>query len=247
MIAVFMLCGCDFREPQRPVVRLSAAASLGPSLEALKPRIEAEFGITLRLNLAGSGTLARQLIDGAPADAVILAHPEWMDAVTDTPRADVQSKVDLLSNTLVVVGRGGEIELGELRDAERFRRIALGDPASVPAGRYAEKALRDAGVWEEVQSRLVTTADVRAALRYTQIGEVDAAVVYASDVTGLADAQSQDRKSLAVLCRIDPARHEPIVIPAAAIDRSAEGRRLIDWLRSEAARNVFVEHGFIPR
>lgn len=216
-------------------MRLSAAASLGPVLETLRPALERELGIELELNLAGSGTLARQLLDGAPADAVVLAHPAWMDALAEAGVVDVRGRVDLVGNALVVVGRGEPIAgPAELADP-RFTRIALGDPASVPAGRYAEQALRSAGVWSAVKPRLITAGHVRAALSYAAAGEVDAAVVYATD----ADA------GVAVLCEIDPALHGPIVYPAAAVGGSEAGRRVVTWLSGEEARRAFAAAGFV--
>lgn len=231
-------CGGGSPEVDPPTVRLSAAASLGPALEKLEPAIESALGIYLQLHLAGSGTLARQVLDGAPADAVLMAHPDWMAALVDAGRVEADEPIELLGNRLVVVGRGEAIELHELH-APRFARIAIGDPASVPAGHYAEQALRTAGAWDDVKHRLVTTADVRAALRYAQDGQVDAAIVYASDLAGQVNAAD-----LSVLCAVDPSMHEPIVIVAGVVDRSASGRRLVRWLQSDAAGRVFTEAGF---
>lgn len=211
-------------------------------LEQLRPQLEADLGVQLQLNLAGSGTLTRQIMDGAPADAVILAHPAWMDTLVEAARVAPTDHTDLVSNRLAVVGRDGAIALEDLADATRFHRIAVGDPASVPAGRYAEQALRDAGVWDAVRPRLVTTADVRAALAYVVAGEVDAAIVYASDIVGL-DA-SRDTLSFDA---VDPTTHDPILITVGVVDNSEAGRRLADWLQGDTAVCVFADAGFIPR
>ncbi|MEL7088276.1 MAG: molybdate ABC transporter substrate-binding protein, partial [Planctomycetota bacterium] len=202
MVLGSALIGCEPGGPDAPRVRVAAAASLGPVLETLGPQIERELGVGLELNLAGSGTLTRQVIEGAPADVVLLAHPDWMDTLVAAGRVAAADRVDLWGNTLVVVGRGGPIgltDLADLADARRFRRVAWGDPDSVPAGRYAEQALRAAGVWENLQRRRVTTGDVRAALAYAQAGEVDAAIVYATDVA------SMEKGALKILHAVDPA------------------------------------------
>lgn len=240
VVVVVGLAGCGGASTgdDLPTVRLAAAASLGPALEALEPAIESALGIDLQLHLAGSGTLARQVLDGAPTDAVLLAHPDWLAALVDAGRVEPDGRVGLLTNRLIVVGRGGPIGLEALR-SQRFTRIAIGDPASVPAGRYAEQALRAAEVWDDVRDRLVTAADVRAALRYAMDGQAEAAIVYASDVGDVGGTAD-----VAVLCEIDPASHEPIVITAGVIDRSAAGRRLVRWLQGDAAARAFADAGF---
>lgn len=243
LIGLVGLYGCGQADRNPSILRVSAAASLGPVLETLSPQIEAELGVTLQLNLAGSGTLARQLLDGAPADVVILAHPDWIAPLIETGRIETSDVVELADNTLVVVGRGPAIQLDQLRES-RFARIAMGDPDSVPAGRYAEQALRAAGVWDAIRPRLVTTADVRAALRYAQAGEVDAALVYRSDAAGLA--MEHQASALSVLCEVDPATHDPIVITAAVLKHSNQGQRLLEWLRGEASREAFTAAGFTP-
>lgn len=236
--------GCGETGGDQRVVRVSAAASLGSVLETLRPQIESDLGVTLQINLAGSGTLARQLLDGAPADVVILAHRDWMAPLIDAGRIEPDAVVELAGNTLVLVGPGPPIQLDQLVEP-RFVRIAIGDPASVPAGRYAEQALRAAGVWDAVRPRLVTTADVRAALRYAQSGEVDAALVYRSDIVGLR--ATRQAPTLSILSEVDPAAHDPIVITAGAVDGSNQSRRLLEWMRSEVSREAFTAAGFTPR
>lgn len=238
-----LLAGCGEDRRKSDVLWVSAAASLGPVLESLRLSIEGELGVELQLNLAGSGTLTRQVLEGAPADLVILAHPQWMDPLIEAQRVLPSDIEDVAGNRLVIVGRGEPIELAQLRDP-RFARIAIGDPASVPAGRYAEQAIRHAGVWDEVEPRLIPTADVRAALRYALSGDVGAAVVYRSDLTGI-----QDGDGFGVLCLVDPAGHDPIVVTAGVVDGSPGGTRLLEWLRREPAQQRMAEAGFdsVPR
>lgn len=241
MIGVLSLGGCGAGGDDRPVVRVSAAASLGPVLQKLRPAFEDELGVTVRLNLAGSGTLTRQVLDGAPADAVILSHPDWMTPLIDAGRVEAGDVVPLAGNALVVVGRGPAIDLEQLAEP-RFGRIAIGDPDSVPAGLYAKQALITAGVWDAVETKLVTTADVRAALRYAQAGDVEAAIIYATDAADLAEVDRSH--GLAVLHRLASDMHDPITITAATVDGSASGAVLLDWLRSPQAWEGFAAAGF---
>ncbi|MEM9418429.1 MAG: molybdate ABC transporter substrate-binding protein [Planctomycetota bacterium] len=237
VVVCFVSGGCEDPDRGSTTVQVSAAASLGPTLESLRSQIEHELGLEVQLNLAGSGTLTRQVMEGAPTDLIILAHPQWMDPLIEAHRVLPKNLAALAGNRLVVVGRGDPIELDQLGDP-RFGRIALGDPASVPAGHYAEQALRQAGVWEKIQPRLITTADVRAGVRYAQTGDVDAALVYRSDLSDISD------EDVRVLCIVDPASHDPIVVTAGVVDASPAGIRLMEWLRSEPIQQRFTEAGF---
>lgn len=231
-----MAVGCGDRAGRPTTLRVLVAASLEPAMQAVRPTIEAELGVRLELSAAGSGTLTRQLESGVAADAVVLAHPRWMDRLVEKGRVDAADRVDLLTNALVVVGPAdrGSIALSGLTDAG-FARVAIGDPDSVPAGQYAKAALQASGLWEALEDRLVYAPDVRAALGYADAGQVDAALVYASDAVGARSA---------VLCRVPAELHEPIVYPAAAVDGSPSGRALVALLDGEAARTVFAQHGF---
>ena len=179
------------------------------------------------------------MLDGAPADAVILSHPDWMTPLIDAGRVEAGDVLPLAGNALVVVGRGPAIDLEQLAEP-RFGRIAIGDPDSVPAGLYAKQALIAAGVLDAVATKLVTTADVRAALRYAQTGEVEAAIIYATDAVEL----STDGGS--VLCVVDPTTHDPIVISAGVVDASPAGLRLLEVLQGDASTQAFAEAGFRP-
>ena len=172
-------------DADRASILVSAAASLSEALEAIAAPFETEAGTRVLLNVAGSQMLAAQIIEGAPVDVFISADVLQMQRAIDAGRIDAATRVDLLSNQLVVVvpsDRQGRVAAPEDLADPSIRRIALGDPEAVPAGVYARSYLRSAGIWESVAGKVVPASNVRAALRAVEAGTVDAGVVYRTDV-----------------------------------------------------------------
>ena len=198
-------------------VDVAAASSLQDVLRALAPLYEAKTHDKVVYNFGGSSALARQIRAGAPADVFFSADEATMDSVAVTDRHDV------VGNRLLI--------LGNLRTA---RRVALANPASVPAGVYAKQYLERVGLWREVEPKVVPTENVRAALAAFEGGNVDAAIVYTTDAPKLhGTIVDWDIRYPAAVVR--DARH-----PAAA-------RRFVAFLQSAEARAVFRRFGFITR
>jgi molybdate transport system substrate-binding protein len=233
--------GCRVGGEPEPIL-VSAAVSLSAALEELGPRYTREGGVPVRFNFAASNVLARQIVEGAAVDAFISADEAQMQLVARAGLLDAGSRVALLTNRLAVVTRGDwPRPLRQLADlgGQDVRRIAIGDPAAVPAGVYARQALERAGVWTVVQSRLVPTVSVRAALAAADEGYADAAFVYRTDVAAARHAR------LAFV--LGPADAPSIVYPAAAMTRApnaAAARAWLRWLRGPTARATFERHGF---
>lgn len=163
-------------------VTIFAAASLRGALEAALDG----SGIDARVSYGGSGTMARQVAQGAPADVVILANVAWVDWLEENGHIAVSTRTDLLGNRLVLVGPRGAADLGELNAdtlLERLDagRLAVGHTEAVPAGIYAQEWMQAAGFWEALRPQLAETENVRAALALVSRGEVPLGVVYASD------------------------------------------------------------------
>ena len=120
-------------------------------------------------------------------------------------------------------------------------RVAIADPDLAPAGRYARESLTRLGLWDAIQERLVIGINVRATLAYVESGNVDAALVYQTDAAIAGDVQ--------VLDIVPPESHSAIVYPAAVIKRSErkiEAREFLVFLRGQAAKSIFLRHGFLP-
>jgi molybdate transport system substrate-binding protein len=230
--------------PERPLLVFAAASLKGP-LDEVGAAFTREAGTTVTLSFAASSALARQIESGAPADVLISADEEWMDylAARNLVRADTRRVV--IGNRLVLIapaGLPGPLALRPGLDLApalgTHGRLALADPAAVPAGRYARAALEWLGAWPALEQRLAPAENVRAALLLVALGEAPLGVVYASD------AAAEPR--VAVLGTFPREAHVPIRYPAAVVTRSrhAAATRFVAALGDGTARAAFLRHGF---
>jgi molybdate transport system substrate-binding protein len=229
--------------PAQPIT-VAAAVSLSEVLEEIATAYAADGGGAVRFNLAGSNVLARQIVNGAPADAFISADDAQMDVVEKAGDLLAGSRFDLVANQLAIVATPERVDFVRREFARapgEIRRVAIGDPAAVPAGVYARRYLEQRGLWTAYEARIVPTTNVRAALAAVETGSVDAAIVY---VTDLAAART------AVLAFAVSATDGPrIVYPGAVLAASrhpAEARRFLAFLRQPAAAAIFARHRFRP-
>jgi len=213
-------------------VRIFAAASLQGPLDT----IVNNWSEHVVISYAGSGTLARQISQGAPADVVILANTVWMNWLVD--RGDIARPVtDIVSNQLVLIGPASALALPNpdsqaLLDRLAGSRLAMGQHLSVPAGIYAQAWLDHIDAWAIMRPHLAETDNVRAALSLVARGEVPLGVVYASDA--FADAR------VSVLWAIPDDHHPTIRYPAAALTDS--GAEFLAYLSTRT--DAFVAAGF---
>ncbi len=226
--------------PQK--VTVFAAASTKESLSEIAAAFERQTGAKVLLNFAASSTLARQIEAGAAADVFLSADQEWMDYLAAKSLIRKDGRVDLLGNDLVLVAaRSGtpavRMEKGFDLAGSFQGRLSLGDPAHVPAGKYARESLEFFGWWDAMKDRLAPCADVRSALRLVETGETPLGIVYATDAAAST--------GVAVVAAFPPGSHKPIVYPAAlASTASAAGERFLRYLQGEVAREIFRRHGF---
>ena len=224
---------------QRQVV-VSAAVSLTEVLQQIAPRYQAKTGEQIVLNLGSSNTLARQISFGAGVDVFISADEAQMNAVAT--HIDPATRVDLLANQLAIaVPDDRPRAIASARDllAPSIHRIALGDPAAVPAGVYAKQYLQGLGIWTDLAMKIVPSGSVRLALAAVESGAADAAIVYHTDLATAAHV----REAFVV-----PAAQGPHIVYPAAVVRSGnnpEGaRRFLAFLRTPEASAVFTSAGF---
>jgi molybdate transport system substrate-binding protein len=222
---------------------VAAAVSLSDVLEEIAKAYAAAGGGPVRFNFAGSNVLARQIVNGAPADLFISADATQMDAVERAGAVLAGSRVDLVGNQLAVVATPDRVDFVRREFARApagIRRLAIGDPAAVPAGVYARRYLEQQGLWAAYEPRVVPTTNVRAALTAVETGSVDAAIVYLTDLSAARSA---------VLAFSVPARDGPrIVYPGAVLASSrnqAEAKRFLAFLRQAEVGVIFARHRFL--
>jgi molybdate transport system substrate-binding protein len=227
-------------------VTVFAAASLKEALDEVARAHEKRSGARIAVSYLGSAVLARQIEKGAPADIFISADLDWMAYLDQRRLLKAESRVNLLSNSLVLIAPAASTVA--LAITPKFaivtalgdRRLALADPDSVPAGKYAKAALEGLGVWGEVAPRVARAENVRAALALVARGEAPLGIVYRTD------ARVEPR--VRVVGEFPAHLHSAIVYPAAivAASRSAGAAPLLAFLRSPEARRIWERYGFGP-
>jgi molybdate transport system substrate-binding protein len=236
---------CSAARP--PALNVYAASSLTMALDELAPSFTRQSGVRVRASYAATSTLARQIESGAEADVFISADRRWMDYLEDRSRIVTATRTAILGNRLVLVvasDRPATVDLVpgfDLAGLLGQGRLAVGDPAHVPAGRYARQALASLGVWAVAEPRLAPAESVRAALALVERGEVPAGIVYESD------AALTTRVRVAGV--FPAATHDPVVYAAAIVagrDRPV-ARQYLEFLRSQAAGAVFARYRFSVR
>lgn len=223
-------------------VHVLAAASLAEALEEIAGPWEAITGNAVVLNLGASNDLARQIRAGAPADVFFSADLAQMDGLQRDGLVRAVDRVDLLSNTLVVVVPAASTARVPAPAAlASLKRLALADPQAVPAGVYARTWLESLGLWAKVEGQVIPALNVRAALSAVESGHVDAGIVYKTDA-----ALS---KRVKVAYEVPRSEGPAIVYPLArvAASRKPASAALVKHLQSAEARAVFVRRGFLVR
>ncbi len=226
------------------VVTVFAAASLTEVLEDVGKAYTASTQTPVRFSFAASSALARQIESGAPADVFVSADQEWMNYLATRNLIQPATRADVVTNSLVLVAPA-DSRL-QLRIAPGFAlagalgangRLATGDPASVPVGKYAKAALTQLGVWNGIESRVIPADNVRSALNFVALGEAPLGIVYATDARGNARVRVVDT--------FPASSHEPITYPAAATTRAgADAIVFVQFLRGPQARAIFDRAGF---
>jgi molybdate transport system substrate-binding protein len=222
---------------------VAAAASLSGIAPQLTQAFHEATGIDLRFNFGGSNTLARQIVEGARVDAFVSADAAQMDVVERSGRVVEGTRVSVISNQLVVVvsssSKPPPFKVDDLVAAET-RRVAMGDPAAVPAGVYGRRWLETIRLWNRVEPKVVPLPSSPAVVAAVRAGRAAFGVVYASDAWNRPDV------SVAYVVPIEDAPE--ISYPAAVITggRIPPARQFIGFLRSAAAQRIFESAGFRP-
>ncbi|MEO1144151.1 MAG: molybdate ABC transporter substrate-binding protein [Cyanobacteria bacterium J06638_22] len=221
---------------------ISVAASVQDAMNDIQTAYQDEMpNVAITYNFGSSGSLAQQIAQGAPTDVFLSASIQWMDDLEGDGHILGDSRQDLLQNAMVLIAPQDNADLANF-DAltmEPIDRVAIGEPESVPAGRYAKEVLTSMEIFDGLESKLVFASNVRQVLSYVETGNVDAGVVYATDAM-LSD-------QVRVVATAPTETHSPIVYPIAVVQDSENieaAQAFVDFLSTDTAIAIFEAYGF---
>lgn len=223
-------------------ITVSAASSLTNAFRDVAQHYEAQYpGSKVYLNFGASGTLLQQLSSGAPVDVLATADQETMDAAAQQALVEANGRQTFARNTLVlIVPADSKQPINRLQDLAlpAVRKIAIGNPASVPAGRYTRRALEAASLWDALSAKAILTENVRQSLDYVARGEVDAGFVYATDAMIMKEAVG-----VAFAVPLDIGIRYPIARTTGSAN-AGEAARFIAYVLSPAGQAILHSYGF---
>ena len=253
-LIVFVLTGCGGQADEEKVpaaegptdeaveINISAAASLTEALTEIQTEYEKESNAILLFNFGASGALQKQIEEGAPCDLFLSASKANMDALEEAGLIEADSRKNILGNTLTLVAAAEKEDVVrgyEALTSADVTSISIGIPESVPAGKYAQQALENLGIWDQIQGKIVFAKDVKQALEYVETGNADCGLVYKTDAktmeTGL------------IVAELPEDTHDPIVYPAALTMDSAQAEaaaKFYEFLQTDYAKGIFEKYGF---
>lgn len=221
---------------------VSAAVSLTDALYDIQEAYEKENNVKLTFNLAGSGTLAQQIEQGAPADVFISANQDWMDTLEDKDLITDETREEVTGNSIVLITQeDSDIEYNSFEDisADDVDQIAIGNPESVPAGNYTKQTLKSIELWDDLEDEVILAKDVRQVLTYVESGNASIGFVYESD------ALTSDK--VKILAKSDPEWHDPIIYPGAVVADTKHEEAATDffnYMLSDEAQSILEKYGF---
>jgi len=244
MLAAASLCGDSGVAAQKNEVLVSAAISLKNAFEELGSIYERQTGVRVRFNLGASGLLQKQIETGAPVDVFASAGERQMDELQSKGLILSETRRNFARNTLVlIVPAHSEISLHSFADLARadIARVAIGNPKTVPAGQYAQEALKNLSLWDVLQPRLVLAENVRQVLDYVTRGEVEAGIVYASD---LAEVHGE----ATAVAYAPEESHAPIQYPIAVVRETRnlkDAQGFIELVLSSTGQAILKKYRFL--
>lgn len=221
-----------------------AAASLKNALDDVGEAWKKETGNAVTFSYAASSAIAKQIEEGAPADVVVSADLQWMDYLESKQRIAKDTRKALLGNTLVLIApTDSSVHIKIINEASLIAaladgKLAMGEPNTVPAGKYGKAALQSLGAWDAVASKVAGAENVRAALAYVARKEAPLGIVYATD--------AKNEPKVKVIYTFPESAHPPIVYPAALTNasQSENAKAFLAFLGSKTAAAIFTAQGF---
>ena len=243
-MSVLVLAGCGSEETaDKPEVTVLAAASLTDSLDEIIAEYEKDADCTITPSYAGSGDLVQQIEGGAPCDIFISASKANMDQLEDGGYIDAETRQDMLTNTLTLIAAAEKKDAVSMDSltSDEVGTIAVGEPETVPAGKYASQVFDNMKIADQLTDKIVYAKDVRAVLNYVETGDADCGFVYKTDALLL------DEENGVIIEDVDSSLHDPIVYPAAIMKEAPQAESAADFyefLQTDFAKEVFEKYGF---
>ncbi|WP_421380928.1 molybdate ABC transporter substrate-binding protein [Bacillus salacetis] len=235
---ILFLSACTGSDSERIELTISAAASLKDSLEEIKEQFEIEYPeVKLSYNFGSSGSLRKQIEQGAPIDIFLSASEKDYQTLADIGAVSAGER--LFSNSLVLVVSQDSQAAGLNDLLESDLTLAIGTPETVPAGLYAKQALENMNLWEEAVLKMVFAKDVRHVLTLLDHGAADAGIVYESDTMAVQDIK--------VIHKFEADTHSPILYWGGMVgesDQHEESKLFLDFLKGKNALKIFKGYGF---
>jgi molybdate transport system substrate-binding protein len=243
LIAVLLLQMCSIVTVQAQTVNLSVAASMTNAFNDLIAGFStAHPDVVFQPNYASSGSLAKQIDQGAPADIYVSANPKWMKYLVEKKLIATGTDRIFAYNKLVFISEKKSTNLS-MKNLVNLDRIALGSPKSVPAGQYAKQAMEHAGIYAKLEQdkKLIMAKDVRQALMYADRGEVDGAFVYQTDARLATNAK--------ILFTVPDDFYDRVSYPLGLTitgAKNAQAQAFYKYLSSPEAITILTKYGFEP-
>ncbi|MDE3838992.1 molybdate ABC transporter substrate-binding protein [Bacillus methanolicus] len=251
-VVVFLLGACG--GPKKETINqdkkdaeltISAAASMKEALEEIQKLYAKEYPqVKLFFNFGASGALQQQISQGAPVDLFLSAAEDKFAALVDSGHIDKKYRTNIVGNELVLVQPKNSQKkvdgFTSLADKD-IKKIAIGIPETVPAGKYAKESLEHYKIWGKIQEKIIYAKDVRQVLTYVETGNVDAGIVYKTDALA--------SNKIDIVDVVEEKSHTPIIYPLGVMKESGnkeEAIKFYDFLQTDKAMNVFEKYGFIP-
>jgi len=220
---------------------ISAAASLRESMEEIKEVYESKNNVKLTFNFGATGSLQKQIEEGATADIFISAGQKQFTALEDKGLIEEGSKKDIVENELVLIVnneyKDKVTSIDDLDDLEGY--ISIGETKSVPAGQYAQEALTYYNKWDLIQDKIVFAKDVTQVVNYVEMGEAVCGVVYKSDAMHIENST--------IVTTFDTASHKKIIYPGGVIKTSKvkeKAKGFLEFLNSREGKELLTKYGF---
>ena len=235
-------CGSNNKETKKTELTISAAASLKEVMADLEKEFTKENpNISLTFNFGSSGSLQKQIEEGAPSEIFISAGEAQMKALSEKGLLTDDSVKTLVKNNLVLITTSTDITRIDDLTTDKVTHIAVGEPSSVPAGKYADQSLTNLNIKDAVSSKLVYAKDVKEVLSWTVSGNAEAGFVYKSD--------TYNNDSIHIIETISEDYHSPINYPVGIIKATQSpdaAKAFENFLFTDKAKELFTKYGYEP-